>query len=66
MTQARLAVKAAQNLKLKVIVSHRGTDTNEDFIADFALSVEADYVKFGAPNRGERIAKYNRLQELLL
>jgi len=65
MTQARLAVKAAQNLKLKVIVSHRGTDTNEDFIADFALSVEADYVKFGAPNRGERIAKYNRLRELL-
>ncbi|MDP2860255.1 MAG: phosphopyruvate hydratase, partial [bacterium] len=47
-----------------IIVSHRGTETNDSFIADLALFVGADYVKFGAPTRGERIAKYNRLLEL--
>ncbi len=65
LTQAHHAVKTAQKHNLSVIVSHRGTETNEDFIADFALSVKADYVKFGGPNRGERIAKYNRLRQLL-
>jgi enolase len=45
----------------KVIVSHRSGETNDDFIADFAVGVGADYTKFGAPARGERVAKYNRL-----
>jgi len=45
----------------KVIVSHRSGETNDDFIADFAVGVNADYTKFGAPARGERVAKYNRL-----
>jgi len=45
----------------KVIVSHRSGETNDWFIADFAVGVGADYVKFGAPARGERVAKYNRL-----
>lgn len=51
----------AKQAGLKVIVSHRSGETNDDFIADFAVSVNADYVKFGAPVRGERVAKYNRL-----
>lgn len=58
------AVKAARNNNLKVIVSHRGEETDDDWIVDFALTVEADYVKFGGMDRGERIAKYNRLLEL--
>lgn len=45
----------------KVIVSHRSGETNDDFIADFAVGVNADFTKFGAPARGERVAKYNRL-----
>ena len=45
----------------KIIVSHRSGETNDDFIADFAVGVGADYTKFGAPDRGERVAKYNRL-----
>jgi len=65
LTQALRAVKTAQKHNLPIIVSHRGAETNEDFIVDFALSVKADYVKFGGPNRGERIAKYNRLHQLL-
>ncbi len=54
-------VEIAHDAGLKVIVSHRSGETNDDFIADFAVAVSADYVKFGAPARGERVSKYNRL-----
>lgn len=54
-------VNAARAVNWKVIVSHRSGETNDWFIADFASGVGADYVKFGAPARGERVAKYNRL-----
>ena len=47
-----------------MIVSHRSGETNDDFIADFAVGVLADYTKFGAPARGERVAKYNRLSTI--
>lgn len=47
-----------------IVVSHRSGETNDDFIADFAVGVGADYVKFGPPNRGERVAKYNRLSQI--
>lgn len=58
------AVKLCNQLNLKVIVSHRGGDTNDDFIADLSVGVGADFVKFGGLQRGERIAKYNRLEEI--
>lgn len=58
------AVKIAKNKGLKIVVSHRGEETIDDWIVDFALRVEADFVKFGGMERGERIAKYNRLLEL--
>jgi enolase len=62
-------VKIARKANWQIIVSHRSGETNDDFIADFAVGVGANYCKFGPPNRGERIAKYNRLlqiyQELL-
>lgn len=54
-------VEIAKSSGLKIIVSHRSAETNEDFIADFAVGIGADYVKFGALQRGERLAKYNRL-----
>ena len=54
-------VKLCKDNKLTVIVSHRSGETIDDFIADFAVGVGADYVKFGAPSRGERVVKYNRL-----
>lgn len=57
-------IKIARQAGWKVIVSHRSGETVDDFIADFAVGVGADYVKFGAPARGERVAKYNRLLEL--
>ncbi len=51
----------AANAGWKIIISHRGGETNDSFIADFAVGVGAEYMKFGAPARGERVAKYNRL-----
>lgn len=54
-------IKLCRKQAWKVIVSHRSGETNDDFIADFAVGVGADYTKFGAPARGERIVKYNRL-----
>jgi len=54
-------IKIARQAGWKIVVSHRSGETNDDFIADFAVGVGADYVKFGAPARGERVAKYNRL-----
>lgn len=60
-TETIKVIKIARDLKWKVIVSHRSGETNDSFIADFAVGTGADYVKFGAPARGERVAKYNRL-----
>ncbi|MFH1451084.1 MAG: phosphopyruvate hydratase [bacterium] len=55
------AIKSAQSNGLKTIISHRAGETNDDFIADLTVGTAAGQCKFGAPNRGERIAKYNRL-----
>jgi len=57
-------IKIAHQAGWKIIVSHRSGETTDDFIADFAVGVGADYTKFGAPARGERVVKYNRLLEI--
>jgi enolase len=57
-------IKMAREANWKVIISHRSGETNDTFIADFAVGVGGDYVKFGAPARGERVAKYNRLSAI--
>lgn len=64
LTDTLEAVQTARNEGLKIIVSHRSGETNQTFVSDLAVAIEADYVKFGAPVRGERVAKYNRLLEL--
>ena len=58
------AVRLARKFGWAVVSSHRSGETNDDFIADFAYSVGADGLKLGAPARGERVAKYNRLLEI--
>jgi enolase len=45
-------------------VSHRSGETTDTFIADLAASSGAGELKTGAPARGERVAKYNRLLEI--
>lgn len=54
-------IKIAKDAGWKVIMSHRSGETNDDFVADLAVGLGVDYVKFGAPAKGERVAKYNRL-----
>ena len=48
----------------QTIISHRSGETEDAFLADLAVGLGVDYVKFGAPNRGERVAKYNQLLRL--
>lgn len=57
-------VKLARKNKMKIIVSHRSGETSDDFIADLAVAVGADFIKTGSLSRGERIAKYNRLLKI--
>lgn len=61
LTETMDCVKLAQKNKMKIIISHRSGETTDHFISDLAVAVGADYIKAGAPNRGERICKYNRL-----
>ena len=57
-------IALAKKNNLTPIISHLSSETNETILADLAVSVQADLVKFGAPSRGERVAKYNRLWEI--
>jgi enolase len=45
-------------------ISHRSGETTDDFIADLAFASQSEFIKLGAPARGERVAKYNRLLEI--
>ena len=60
-TEAIEAVKLAKSFGWQIMVSHRSGETTDDFISDFAVGICADFIKAGAPARGERVAKYNRL-----
>ena len=57
-------IKTAKKLGYSLVASHRSGETNDDFIADLAVGCGCDYLKAGAPARGERMAKYNRLLEI--
>ncbi|OGV95836.1 phosphopyruvate hydratase [Microgenomates group bacterium RBG_16_45_19] len=60
-TESVEVVKIAKDAHFTVMASCRSGETTDTFIADFAVGVGAEYAKFGAPSRGERIIKYNRL-----
>lgn len=51
----------ARNLGYHAMVSHRSGETTDTFIADLAVALGTGQLKAGAPARGERVAKYNRL-----
>jgi enolase len=63
-TEALDTVALAQKNNYKVIASHRSAETNDDFIADFAVGIGADYIKAGSVARGENTVKYNRLMQI--
>ncbi len=64
LTEAIEAAKLAKRNKYSVMVSHRSGETIDPFIADFSVSLNTGQIKAGAPARGERVAKYNRLLEI--
>ena len=64
LTETLQAIQLAQKNNYKVVISHRSGETNDDFIADLAVAVNADYAKMGSLSRGERLAKYNRLMAI--
>ncbi len=64
LTETIDCVKMAKKNKMKTIISHRSGETTDDFIADLAVGIGADFIKTGSLSRGERICKYNRLLKI--
>jgi len=60
-TETLEAAKKGFDSGWQVFVKHRGGETNDNFISDLAVGIDAKYIMAGAPARGERLAKYNRL-----
>lgn len=64
LTEMFQTMRMARANDIECIISHRSGETNDDFIADLAIATGAFGIKAGGPQRGERIAKYNRFLEL--
>ena len=57
-------MKLARENKIELIVSHRGEETTDDFIADLAYAFGCFGLKAGAPQKTERMVKYKRLMNI--
>lgn len=60
-TETLDAIDLAQKAGYTTVISHRSGETEDTTIADLAVAVNAGQIKTGAPSRGERVVKYNRL-----
>ena len=58
-------VKLAKENNLFTIFSHRSGETNDHWLIDLGIAFDTDFFKIGPPVQGERVAKYNRLREIL-
>jgi enolase len=63
-TETIAAISSCRAAGWNYIISHRSGETDDHFIADFAVAMNGGQIKAGAPCRGERLAKYNRLLEI--
>jgi enolase len=57
-------IRLAQRSGYNCVMSHRSGESEDAFIADFAVALNTGQIKTGATSRGERNAKYNRLLEI--
>jgi enolase len=57
-------IKRAEEVGFNSIVSHRSGETEDTFIADFAVGSAVGFIKTGSMSRSERVAKYNRLMKI--
>ncbi len=64
LTETFGAVETAHKAGYKTIISHRSGETEDSSIADISVALGSGMIKCGAPSRGERCAKYNRLTKI--
>lgn len=64
LTETFDAIRTAKKNGYQTVISHRSGETEDPFIADLAVATGSTWIKAGAPARGERLAKYNRLLEI--
>lgn len=64
LTEALDAIEMAKCAGYHAVISHRSGETEDAFIADLAVAVNAGQIKTGAPCRAERTAKYNQLMRI--
>jgi enolase len=63
-TESIEAVRMCREAGWRYFLSHRSGETEDTFLADFAVAMDGGHLKTGSACRGERIAKYNRLLEI--
>lgn len=63
-TESVDAVRMCREAGWRYMISHRSGETEDTFIADFAVAMDGGQIKTGSASRSERIAKYNRLLEI--
>ena len=61
LTESLDAIEMAKKAGYRTVISHRSGETEDTFIADIAVAVNAGQIKTGAPCRSDRTAKYNQL-----
>ncbi len=61
LTEAMDAIDLAKSAGMRNVISHRSGETEDTFIADLAVAVNAGQIKTGSASRSDRVAKYNRL-----
>jgi enolase len=64
LTETVNAIEACRSAGWRYIISHRSGETEDTFIADFAVAMGGGQIKTGSLSRSERLAKYNRLIEI--
>lgn len=64
LTETISVVRMARGNGYKTIISHRSGETTDTAVADIAVALNSGFIKTGAPARGERCAKYNRLLKI--
>jgi len=63
-TETMQAIQLCRNAGWGFVISHRSGETEDSFIADFAVAMGGGQIKTGSLCRSERLAKYNRLLEI--
>ena len=64
LTEAMDAIELAKSYGYHNVISHRSGETEDTFIADLAVGINAGQIKTGSASRSDRTAKYNRLLQI--